>query len=209
MRTSIATPRFHAPPPAKAWHIPLACLLLVAWPSAHAQVAAGRAFTERAGYVELGVGTSDFSRVPSGAIGFDNDHGGTAYRISIGNYLFSPQWGLEGGYDDLGSVHRAGGTSSADAFHLHLIGRAPLGAAWNLLGKLGTTYGRTNVSSAAGAEITAGSEREFGWSYGVGLELTLAAPWSGVLQYDEHTLTFPGSGAERVSTTTLALRYHF
>lgn len=174
-----------------------------------AQTTPAPGFAYSPGYVDLSIGSSDFSKPSNGFGIFGNDQRATAYSVSMGNYVFSPHWGLEAGYTDFGSVNRAGGRTTADGIHLHLIGRAPLNPVLNLLGKVGTTYGRTDVSSAATSGVPAGSERDFGWSYGVGLELQLAAQWSGVLLYEEHTLKFPGSSTDRISDTKLGLRYHY
>jgi OmpA-OmpF porin, OOP family len=80
---------------------------------------------------------------------------------------------------------------------------------FNLLGKIGTTYGRTDVSSAPTSGVTAGSERGFDWSYGVGAELHLSPQWSAVFQYDQHDVKFPGASNYRVSAASLGLRYRY
>lgn len=176
---------------------------------AAAQMAPTPGYAYSPGYVDLSVGSSDFSKPSNGFGIFSSDQRATAYSISMGNYMFSPNWGLEAGYTDFGSVNRAGGRTTADGINLSLIGRMPLNPAWNLLGKVGTTYGRTDVSSAPTSGVQSGSERDFGWSYGVGVELQLAAQWSGVLMYEEHTMKFPGSSTDRISATKLGLRYHY
>jgi len=176
---------------------------------AAAQMAPTPGYAYSPGYVDLSVGSSDFSKPSNGFGIFSSDQRATAYSISMGNYMFSPNWGLEAGYTDFGSVNRAGGRTTADGINLSLIGRMPLNPAWNLLGKVGTTYGRTDVSSAPTSGVQSGSERDFGWSYGVGVELQLAAQWSGVLMYEEHTMKFPGSSTDRISDTKLGLRYHY
>jgi OOP family OmpA-OmpF porin len=176
---------------------------------ASAQMAPTPGYAYSPGYVDLTIGSSDFSK-PSNGIGiFGNDQRATAYSVSMGNYVFSPNWGVEVGYTDFGSVNRAGGRTTADGIHLHLIGRAPINPQWSVLGKVGTTYGRTDVSSAASSGVPSGSERDFGWSYGLGVEVQLAAQWSGVLLYEEHTMKFPGSSSDRISATKLGLRYHY
>jgi len=180
-----------------------------AFAPAAAQMAPTPGYTYSPGYVDISVGSSDYSKPSNGFGIFNSDQRATAYSISMGNYLFSPNWGLEAGYTDFGSVNRAGGRTTSDAINLSLIGRMPLNPAWNLLGKLGTTYGRTDVSSAPTSGVMAGNEREFGLSYGLGVELQLAAQWSGVLMYEEHTMKFPGGSTDRISATKLGLRYHY
>lgn len=160
-------------------------------------------------YIGLSVGSSDFSKPSNGFGIFGNDQRATAYSINMGNYFNNQNFGFEIGYTDFGSVNRAGGTTKVDGINLSLIGRAPLNPTFNLLGKIGTTYGRTDVSSAPTSGVTAGSERGFDWSYGIGAEMLLSTQWSGVLQYDEHYVKFPGGGSDRVSATSLGLRYRY
>ena len=176
---------------------------------AAAQMAPTPGYAYSPGYVDLSIGSSDYSKPSNGFGIFSSDQRATAYSISMGNYVFSPNWGLEVGYTDFGSVNRAGGRTTADGINLNLIGRMPLNPAWNLLGKVGTTYGRTDVSSAPTSGVQSGSARDFGWSYGLGVELKLAAQWSGVLMYEEHTMKVPGSSTDRISATKLGLRYHY
>lgn len=165
--------------------------------------------TTSPGYIGLSVGSSDFSKPGNGFGIFGNDQRATAYSITAGNYVFSPNWGLELGYTDFGSVNRAGGSTKADGINFSLIGRMPLNRSWNLLGKVGTTYGRTDVSSNPALGVTAGTERDFGLSYGLGAEVQLASQWSAVLQYEEHNMKFPGGSTDRVNATKLGLRYHY
>jgi len=158
-------------------------------------------------YIGISAGSIDYGRLGSGTGGLGRDQTGSAYSLSIGNYMFSPYWGLEAGYSALGSINRAGGKTSAEGLHLQLIARAPMSPDWNLLGKAGTTYGHTDINSAAGSGITEGSERTFGWSYGVGLEYKLSPQWSGVLLYEEHSLKFPGGSTDPLAATSLGVRY--
>jgi hypothetical protein len=158
-------------------------------------------------YVGLGVGKSDFS-LGNGLGIFDSDQGDTSYSVHAGSY-FNNNLGLEIGYIDFGGVNRAGGRTKADGINLSLIGKMPLSESFNLLGKVGATYGRTSVSSAPGSGITAGDESGTGLSYGVGAEYVFNPQWSAALQYDSHNLKFAGDGSERVGVTTLSARYHF
>lgn len=159
------------------------------------------------GYVGLSAGQSDYS-LGNGTGLFASDKRDTAYNISGGSY-FSNNFGLEIGYTDFGSINRGGGSTKADGINLSLVGKLPLGTSFNLLGKLGTTYARTEVSSRGGSGIVAGSENGFGVSYGVGAEFMFNPQWSAVLQYDEHDLKFAGGGRDRVGVTSLGARYRF
>ncbi|NVO05002.1 MAG: outer membrane beta-barrel protein [Rhodoferax sp.] len=167
------------------------------------------ALTPGATYVALNAGTSDLSR-PITAFGlFGGTQQGSSYGVAIGNFMANQNYGFEVGYTDFGSVNRYGGSTKVDGINLSLIGRMPLSASFNLLGKVGTTYSRTDVSANAANSNMAGSERGFDWSYGLGGELKLAPQWSATLQYDEHFVKYAVTGSERVSATTLGLRYYY
>lgn len=159
-------------------------------------------------YMGLNVGQADF-KLNNGTGLFSAENRYTSYNIYAGSYFNNRNFGFEIGYTDFGKLTRGGGTTKADGINLSLIGRAPMSSTFNLLGKIGTTYGRTDVSSAAGSGITAGSEIGFDWSYGVGAEYAFNPQWSGVLQYDEQYLKYPGSGRDRINVTSLGARYRF
>ena len=160
-------------------------------------------------YFDASIGSSDFSRPSNGFGIFSSDQSATAYSVRLGNYFYNQNIGIEVGYTDFGSVNRAGGTTKVDGINFSLIGRAPVSGSINLLGKVGTTYGHTDVSSNLASGVTAGSERGFDWSYGVGAEVLLNPQWSGVLQYEEHFVKFPGASSDRVSATSIGLRYRY
>jgi hypothetical protein len=166
-------------------------------------------FTPGLSYIALNAGTADLSR-PITAFGlFGGDQQGRAYGVAVGNYFAGHNYGFELGYTDFGSVSRYGGNTKVDGINLSLLGRMPVGSNFNLLGKVGTTYSRTDVSTNAANSSLAGSERGFDWSYGLGGEFVINPRWSATLQYDEHFVKYPITGSERVSATTLGARYHY
>ncbi len=158
-------------------------------------------------YIGLNAGQSDFS-LGNGTGLFPSDSKDTAYSIHGGSY-FNNNFGLELGYTNFGKIDRAGGSTKAEGINLSLVGRLPLSPQFNLLGKIGTTYGRTDVSALPGSGVASGRESDFGLSYGLGAEYAFNPNWSAVLQYDQHDLKFAGSGNDRISATTLGVRYRF
>jgi OmpA-OmpF porin, OOP family len=160
-------------------------------------------------YISVNIGQSDFSRVSNGTGLFSTDKNTTDYSINAGGYFYNSNFGMELGYTDFGSTNRAGGRTKADGINLSLIGRMPVSARFNILGKVGTLYGRTDVSSAAGSGITASNETGFDWTYGLGLEYAFNPMWSGVLQYDENYLKFSNSGRDRITALSLGIRHSF
>jgi opacity protein-like surface antigen len=158
-------------------------------------------------YIDLGVGKSDYS-LGNGLGIFDSDQGHTSYSLRAGRY-FSTNWGMELGYTDFGAVNRAGGRTKTDGINLSLVGKMPLSPVFNVLGKIGTTYSRTEVSSAFGSGVTEGSENGFGLSYGLGIEYAFTPQLSTVLQYESTDMKFAGDRNDRVGNTTLSVRYSY
>lgn len=158
-------------------------------------------------YIGFNVGRTDYS-LGNGTGIFGNDRSDTSYGLNAGAY-FNNYLGLEIGMNDFGDASRGGGTTQAYGFNVSLIGKLPLNQSFNLLGKVGTTYGRTEVSSRPGSGITAGKDDGFGVSYGIGAEYVFAPNVSAVIQYDEHYLKFVGTDRERVGTASVGLRYRF
>ena len=164
-------------------------------------------YSPGASYVGLNVGSSNFS-LGNGFGPFASDNRDTVYNIYTGTF-FTPNFGVEAGYTNFGKIDRAGGNTKAQGFNLSLVGRAPITQSFNIFGKLGTTYGRTEVSAFPGTGIASGKENGFGVSYGIGAEYSFNPQLSAVLQYDEHKLKFAGDGRDRVNATTVGLRYRF
>ena len=191
----------------------IACASFAAVTGAQGQTSASRSgsgfsmYSPGSSYIGFNAGQSDFS-LGNGTGLFSGDDKDTAYNIYAGSY-FNPYLGLELGYTDFGKAKRGGGDTKAMGFNLSLVGKYPLGTSFNLLGKVGTTYGRTEVSSLPGSGISAGKENGFGISYGVGAEYLFTPQLSAVVQYDEHRLKFAGTGRDRIGAATLGLRYRF
>lgn len=164
-------------------------------------------YTPGSAYMGLNAGRSRYN-APGGTGAFANDKNGNAYSLYGGSY-FSENFGWELGYNDFGRINRGGGSTKANAFSVSLVGKAPLSSSFNLLGRVGGSYVRTDVSSAPGSGITAGTDNKFDLSYGVGAEFAFNPQLSAVLQYDTYNLRFAGGNRDKVNTTTLGLRYRF
>jgi OOP family OmpA-OmpF porin len=165
--------------------------------------------TPGSNYISINVGTSDLARPITGAGVFGSSAQGRSYSLSSGHYFPGENYGFELGYTDFGSTDRNNGKTKVDGINLSLIGRMPISSNFNLLGKIGTTYGRTTVDASQASGAATGTEQGFDWSYGVGAEVVFNPEWSAVLQYDEHFVKYVASSNERVSATTLGLRYRF
>lgn len=159
-------------------------------------------------YMGFSAGLTDY-KLGDGTGLFGSDKNTTAYNVSVGSFFINGNLGAELGYTDFGKVTRAGGSTKADGINLSLIGRVPLGNSFNLLGKVGTTYARTDVSSDPTSGVTPGSKTDFGWSAGIGAEFAFSRQWSAVLQYEQHHLKYAGDVSDRVNVTSLGARYRF
>lgn len=152
--------------------------------------------------------------------------GRSEYRVGCGNALFgcddedryvhlygrsmvNDYLGAELGLLDLGSVDRGGGSTKAQGINLSLVGRAPLGNAFSLYGKLGTTYGRTRTSASPLSGLPEGTENGFGLAYGAGVSYDVTPRLSAVLEWDSHDFRFAGSGRDPVRATSLGLQYRY
>lgn len=158
-------------------------------------------------YIGFNVGQSNLN-LNNGNGTFGIERNKNTYNLYGGSY-FNDFIGLEIGYADFGRINRGGGQTKADGFNVGLVGKFPLGNSFNLLGRLGTTYGRTEVSSNIASGVVAGKQTGWGGSYGIGAEFLFNPQLSAVLQYDEYNLKFAGGTRDRINTTSLGLRYRF
>ena len=158
-------------------------------------------------YIGFNIGQSNLKlNNGNGAFGFERSK--NVYNLYGGSY-FNDFIGLEIGYADFGRINRGGGQTKADGFNVGVVGKLPLAPSFNLLGRLGTTYGRTDVSSNIASGVVAGKETGWGGSYGIGAEFLFNPELSAVLQYDEYNLKFAGGNRDKINTTSLGLRYRF
>ncbi|HQQ69019.1 MAG TPA: outer membrane beta-barrel protein [Alicycliphilus sp.] len=171
-----------------------------------AQAPAPRSMGLYGGYVGLGAGVSKYD-LRSGPGSFNFDDSDTAIRLYTGAY-FHPNLGLELGYLDLGKARRMGGSTSARGLNFSLVGRLPVTTQLDLLGKVGTFYGRTNTHGVDGYGVQLGKANGFGLSYGAGLRWAFTPQWSAVLEWDRQRLHFADRNAD-VDTTTLGLQFSY
>lgn len=158
------------------------------------------------GYVGLSGGTAKYD-LRSGTGGFGFDDSDTAIKLYTGVYVH-PNLGLELAYLDMGKARRIGGSTSARGLSLSLVGRLPLTTQLDLLGKLGTLYGRTNTQGFGGYGVQPGKDSGFGLTYGAGLRWAFTPQWSAVLEWERHRLHFADRNSD-VDTTTLGVQYSY
>ena len=113
-----------------------------------------------------------------------------------GGFQFSPTWGLELGYTDLGRYRG----SDIESWSLAGTGTLPLGARWSLLGILGAASNRPNF---------AGASNHTGLLVGVGVGYSMTRNLGLRLEYEDFgKLSNVGSGNNsRGSNLGLGLKY--
>jgi len=160
-----------------------------------------------AGYVGVAVGQSKY-KVGNGTGLYSSDDKDTAFKL-YGGGMFNQNFGLELGYVNFGEIDRAGGNTKAHGLNLSLVGKAPVGDRFDVFGKLGTTYGWTRTSSAAGSGVRGGKEDGFGVSYGVGASYYFTPQVAATLEWERHDMKFAGTGRDGIQAVTVGLKYQY
>lgn len=159
------------------------------------------------GYIGLNIGQPDWDIPCTGGGVFGCSESNTAYNIYTGG-MFNQYVGAELGYVDFGKFERGGGRTRAAGVNLSLVGHLPLGA-FNVYGKIGTLYGRTNVSSNPVSGLATGKRSGWEGSYGVGVGYQLSQRSMVVLEWNSYDLDFADVGRRDISTTSLGYVYRF
>jgi hypothetical protein len=160
----------------------------------------------RNGYIGLNVGKPHYS-VPCGPVG-DCDNPSASADLYVGG-MFNRYASIEFGYLHMGDADRGGGETRAQGLNLSLVGHAPVWSNLSLYGKVGTTYGRTNVERPLGVGLATGHESGWGPSYGFGATWDFNNNWSAVLDWQRNKFEFAGVGKEWVRATSLGVRYRY
>jgi OmpA-OmpF porin, OOP family len=154
-------------------------------------------------YLGLNVGRSRYN-VPCGSTSLLCDDAAPSAEFYAGR-MIGNFWGVELAYLDGGRVQRQDGDVRAQGINLSLVGRAPLGNAIGLFGKLGTTYGRTENPALTGTA----SDQGFGLSYGAGVSLDFTPRLSATFELESSDFRFAGTGRDPVRSASLGLRYRY
>ena len=163
--------------------------------------------TSGRGHLGLHIGRSEY-RLHCGFAALNCDDKETATQLTAGP-RGSSFWGAELGYINLGRTTRFGGEVKAQGLNLSVVGRTPRVWSLGLFGKVGTTYGLTETSSALGRGSASGSESGFGLSYGAGVSFDFSPKLSATLGWDSYDFRFSGGNQGPVRATTLGLQYRY
>lgn len=157
------------------------------------------------GYVGANIGRSDF-KSDSCEFGFKCDDSDVGGKIFTGG-KFNNFLGAELGYVNLGSFDRNGGDKKAQGVDFHLLGNVPLGQVANLYVKAGGIYAWTKTTATAPFADT-GSEREFNWTYGAGVQFDVNPQWAVRADWDQYRLKF-ADGRDNVALYSVGALYKF
>lgn len=162
------------------------------------------------GYAGIGFGSSKISGFDTGTLSGGNTSKGL---IKIyGGYQFTPTWGAEVQYSDLGkrdltNAGAAAGSTSASQFSIAGTGTLPLSSGFSLLGKLGVSGNRINTSSA----VVTGNSNSSGLLVGIGAAYSITPALSARLEYEDYgTMGKLNNGSTvRANGYSLSLKYAF
>lgn len=114
----------------------------------------------------------------------------------FGGYQFTPMWGVELGYTDLGSYRG----SDIESWYLAATGTLPLSDRWSLIGKLGGASNRSKFQNASNhSDLLAG----VGVAYAINKNLDVR------LEYEDHGKLSEGIAGGDSSGNNLSLSLKF
>jgi OmpA-OmpF porin, OOP family len=188
--------------------LPLCAAAAIAVAPASAQTRSGTSYVPYTtnGYVGLNVGRPEYKL--GCTAGFSCDDPNVSYHLYTGG-SFNEWLGVELGYLYMGKADRQGGTTRGHGLNLSAVGSVPFGQSFKGFGKVGTTWGRTTVSAAAGSGEVVGDESGFGLSYGLGVGWDLNAATQLVAGWDRHNMKFAGRGREPVEAVSIGAKFRF
>jgi opacity protein-like surface antigen len=141
------------------------------------------------GYIGASAGESKFEAECASTNVFSCDKRDTGFKVYAGG-KFNEVLGLELGYTDFGRIRASGGDTDAWAIPLSLTAGIPLGDRFNIFGKVGGLYGRTDVTASASTLLETGHKSGWGWTWGAGATFKLAQNFDLRLDWDRYALDF-------------------
>jgi opacity protein-like surface antigen len=159
------------------------------------------------GYIGASAGESKFDNRCGRTDIFACDQRDTAWKLYAGG-KFNPNVGLEVGYTDFGKVQASGGDTKAWAANVSLVGDVPIGTRFDVFGKLGGLYGRTDVHADPTTLFDSGHKNGWGWTYGVGAGFNLTQNVTLRVDWDRYKLDFVG-GRQDLDLASAGVQFRF
>lgn len=123
--------------------------------------------------------------------------------------MLSERWGAEIGLVDTGRMQVGAGSVRAQGVSFSVLRQVSVSETFSAYGKLGTTFGQSATTAAAGSGLRQGSANGFGLSYGAGLSWNFAPGFAAVLAWDSHDFPQAAGGRDPVRATSVGFRYHY
>ena len=176
-------------------------------------------------YIGAGVGSSQASNVdrtvmPGVALSGGNTSKGSS-KI-YGGYQFTPNWGVEVQYSDLGNrnlalnisnVSTPIGSLKSSQYSVAGTGTLPLNESFSLLGKLGFTTNSSALSMNAAGFSGSASQNRTDIILGVGISYKITPKLAVRLEYEDFgkfsSISVGTNGATRMNNTSINLQYAF
>ena len=185
-------------------------------------------------YVGIGVGQGNASlpSVSTSVLGLaftgaSDKTSDTAYKL-YGGYQFTPNWGVEVGYNDLGNKYSVAGalagtpynaTYKMDNWYVAATGTLPLQGGFSLLAKLGVSANKVSggqICSGATCASFAADDSKTDVMVGVGAQYTFMNNWAARLEYENYGKMSGddiwgtgGSGALKADAWNISVNYAF
>ncbi len=159
------------------------------------------------GYVGASGGESKFRSDCARTDVFACDKRDTAWKLYAGGKL-NNIFGLEAGYTDFGKIRASGGDTKAWAANVSLLAGMPIGDRFNIFGKLGGLYGKTDVSASPDTIFDTGHKSGWGWTYGAGASFNVTQNVALRVDWDRYKLDFVG-GRKDVDMASAGVQFRF
>jgi OOP family OmpA-OmpF porin len=181
------------------------------------------------GYVGFGVGQGSLS-IPSVSttvagvpVALSGDKTtDTAYKL-YGGYNYNQNWGVELGYNDLGSGYSMRGTAGGlpvsvtgmkvDNWYVAATGTLPVTTEFSVFGKLGWVDNHIDGGSVCvlGTCASVGSGNRSQVMYGVGVSYAFSKNWAARLEYEDFGKVTEDDSLGEIKATAwnLSVRYSF
>ena len=141
------------------------------------------------GYIGASAGESKFEAECASSNVFSCDRRDTGWKVYSGG-KFNEVFGIEVGYTDFGRINASGGDTDAWAIPVSLTAGVPLGTRFNVFGKIGGLYGRTDVTASASTLLDTGHKSGWGWTWGGGATFKVTQNFDVRVDWDRYKLDF-------------------
>ena len=139
---------------------------------------------------------------------FECDTKDTGFKVYAGGKM-NQVLGLEIGYTSFGTIKVLGGETEAWAVPITLTAGIPLGQRFNIFGKVGGLYARTDVSVDLNDSFSArGNRNGWGVTYGAGATFAVTPNVHIRADIDRYRLDFVG-GRRDVDMLTAGVQFRF